>query len=301
MERARRGDYPIERRAGEVERLRVQSEAVAPHTEAMLERIGVGPGWRCLDLACGPGGITDALSPRVGASGSVLGLDFDAEFVALARERAQANVTFVTGDAYDTGLAAASFDLVHVRFLACTAGGPERLIAEMLRLVRPGGVVAVQESDGATLNCYPPHPAWAALRRAWIGSFPAGDEPVAQQLYRLLRRVGLRDVQYRPCLVGVRSGDAWQDYLPATVELLRGRVLERGLIAADEFDATLAACRRHLADRETVFTAPTLVQVWGRGPGREEAHTAAATAGANGARWSRRARPKAGRASQRAT
>ena len=51
------GDYPIERRAGEVERLRIQSDALAADTEAMLERIGVRPGWRCLDLGCGPGGI----------------------------------------------------------------------------------------------------------------------------------------------------------------------------------------------------------------------------------------------------
>jgi hypothetical protein len=87
---------------------------------------------------------------------------------------------------------------------------------------------------------------------------------VAQRLYWLLRGAGLRDVQYCPCLVGVRSGDPWQDYLPATVESLRDRVLERGLIAADAFEATLAACRRHLADPDTVFTAPTLVQVWGR-------------------------------------
>jgi hypothetical protein len=38
----------------------------------------------------------------------------------------------------------------------------------------------------------------------------------------------------------------------------------RGSIPADELDAALAACRRHLADPETVFTAPSLVQVWGR-------------------------------------
>ena len=266
---ARSGDYPIERRAGEVERLRIQGEALASDTDAMLDRIGVRPGWKCLDLACGPRGITDALAARVGPGGQVVGLDFDAEFVAIAREGAPANVRFMTGDAYATGLPAASFDLVHVRFLACTAGDPERLIAEMLRVVRPGGVVAMQESEATTLNCYPPHPAWAALRAAWIGSFPGDPEdPVAQQLFRMLRRAGVRDVQYRPCFVGVRSGDPWQDYLPATVESLRARVVERGLILEDAFDATLAACRAHLADPETVFSCFTVVQVWGRAPDR---------------------------------
>ena len=143
------GDYPIERRAGEVERLRIQSDALAADTEAMLERIGVRPGWRCLD-GCGPGGITGALAARVGPDGEVLGLDFDAEFVAIAREGAPANTRFMTGNAYATGLRAASFDLVHTRFLAGTAGDPEGLIAEALRLVRPGGVVAMQEPEATS-------------------------------------------------------------------------------------------------------------------------------------------------------
>lgn len=267
----RTGDYPIERRAGEVARLRVQSDALAADARAMLDRIGVGPGWRCIDLGCGPCGITDLLADRVGPDGAVTGLEYDPAFVALAREGAPRNVRIVQGDAYRTGLKGDAFDLVHVRFLACTAGDPERLIAEAVRLVRPGGVVALQEADGATLNCYPPHPAWAALRKAWLGCFPTvGDAPIAHQLFRLLRRAGLAEVQYRTALPGVRSGDPWSDYLPATVESLRARVRARELIAPEEFDATLAACRAHLDDPETIFTACTLVQVWGVKPGPGE-------------------------------
>ncbi len=263
----RTGDYPIERRTGEAERLRVQSAALEADARIMLDRIGVGPGWRCLDLACGPRGITDLLSARVGPTGAVTGLEYDPTYVVLAREQAPANVVFVQGDAYRTGLPAGGFDLVHVRFLACTAGDPERLIAEAVRLARPGGVVALQEADGTTLRCYPPHPAWSALRTAWLGCFPEGaDEPIAQGLFRLLRRSGLSDVQYRTALPGVRSGDPWTDYLPATVESLRARVLARALIAPDAFDAALAACRAHLAKPETVFTCYTLVQVWGAKP-----------------------------------
>lgn len=260
----RSGDYPIEHRAGEVARLRVQSDALAADARAMLDRIGVGPGWRCIDLACGPCGITDLLAERVGPGGEVIGLEHDPAFVAFARERTPANVRIVQGDAYRTGLEACAFDLVHVRFLACTAGDPERLIAEAIRLARPGGVVALQEADGATLNCYPPHPAWTVLRNAWLGCFPSGGEtPIAQQLFRLLRRAGLGDVQYRAALPGVRSGDPWSDYLPATIESLRARVLARKLIEPDAFEATLAACRAHLREPDTVFTCYTLVQVWG--------------------------------------
>jgi len=47
---------------------------------------------------------------------------------------------FVAGDAYGTGLPDRSFDLVHIRFLASTAGKPEALLAEAMRLTRPDGV-----------------------------------------------------------------------------------------------------------------------------------------------------------------
>jgi ubiquinone/menaquinone biosynthesis C-methylase UbiE len=263
-----RGSYSIARREGEVERLALQGEVLAQETEHLLDRIGVGEGWRCLDLGCGPGGITRALSARVGAEGSVTGLDYDAVFVAIAAEGAAANTRFVQGNAYETGMPDASFELVHMRFIASTAGDPERLVAEARRLVRPGGFVAAQESDFATLSCFPPHPAWTTLVEAYRGCFPwTREDPEAHRMYRLMRAAGLEEVGYRPVLVGVRAGDPWVDYLPATVESLRGSILGRDGLSGAALDGALAACRAHLAAPDTVFTAPTLVQTWGRAPG----------------------------------
>ena len=134
----------------------------------MFELIGVREGWSCLDLGCGPGGITEPLSRRVGPSGRVVGLDRDAEFLEHARARAAANVEFRQGDAFRADFPDGSFDLVHMRFLASTAGDPERLIREAIRLCRPGGAVAMQEPDCDTLNCYPPHPLFASFIDAAI-------------------------------------------------------------------------------------------------------------------------------------
>src|SRR4249919_270327 len=108
------GHYPIERRDGEIERLHIQAAAIAHDCAIMLDRIGVAPGWRCLDLGCGPGGITQLLSERVGAAGHVVGLDADDVFLAHARRQAAANVEFVRGNAYRTELPDGTFDLVHM-------------------------------------------------------------------------------------------------------------------------------------------------------------------------------------------
>jgi ubiquinone/menaquinone biosynthesis C-methylase UbiE len=260
------GRYSISRRDGEVQRLWLQDRVLAPETEALLDRLDIRPDWDCLDLGCGPGGITAALSARVPA-GSVVGLDYDEVFVALAAERAGPNTRFIRGDAYATGLPGASFDLVHMRYLGSTAGEPERLIAEARRLTRPGGRVAAEESDFSTLRCFPPHPAWTTLVTAFRACFPfTPEDPEAHRVYREMHAVGLEDVGYRTALIGVRSGDPWQDYLPATVESLRPGILAQGLLSAAALDEALEACRAHLAAPDTVFTSGTLVQTWGRVP-----------------------------------
>jgi ubiquinone/menaquinone biosynthesis C-methylase UbiE len=260
------GHYPIDRRDGEIERLRVQGAAMAPDAAIMLDRIGVGPGWACLDLGCGPAGITPLLSERVGTSGRVVGLDADPVFLEHARGQVSGNVAFVRGDAYHTDLPSGTFDLVHTRFVASTAGEPEALLREAIRLARPGGTVALQEPDMAALNCYPRHPAFDRLKAALEGAFTkvGADIRLAQRLFAMVRHAGLEDVQYRPFLVGVRSTDPLVDYLPATAESLRRTIVERGLMTEGELDTALAECRAHLRDPDTVFTTYVVAQVWGR-------------------------------------
>src|SRR5206468_259244 len=167
----------------------------APDTSAMLDRFGSMQGWSCLDIGCGPGGITDLLSARVGPAGRVIGLDMDAEFLEHARLSAPSNVEFRRGDAYGSDLPSAAFDLVHMRFVASTAGNPEGLITEAIRLARSGGIVALQEPDGSTLNCHPPHPAWDQLKSAFMAAFKGvgADLELARRLYNLVYRAGLED------------------------------------------------------------------------------------------------------------
>jgi hypothetical protein len=118
------------------------------------------------------------------------------------------------------------------------------------------------------LNCHPPHPAWERLKEALLGAFAGvgADLTLARVLYALARQAGLADVQYRPFLIGVRSCDPMVDYLPSTVESLRGTVLRLRLMSETELSTALAECRAHLRDPDTVFTMYTVAQVWGRKP-----------------------------------
>jgi len=84
----------------------MQAAAIEFDAGVMLERIGVAPGWRCLDLGCGSGGMLELLSVRAGPTGRVIALDADAVLLAHARmharDRGLGNLEFVQGDAYRT-------------------------------------------------------------------------------------------------------------------------------------------------------------------------------------------------------
>ena len=157
-----------------------------------------------------------------------------------------------------------------MRFVASTAGDVDRLLSEAIRLTRPGGVVALQEPDASSLNCYPPHPAWDKLKSALIGAFSGvgADLQLASRLYWEMKQTPLEDVQFRPFIVGVRSNDEMVDYLPSTVESLRSTVIKLGLIDEPELSSVLTECRGHLAHPETSFTMYTVAQVWGTKAGK---------------------------------
>jgi len=266
------GNYPIERCAGEIERLRVQANALEFDAGVMLDHIGEITGWCCLDLGCGAGGITNLLAQRVGPSGRVIGLDTDPGALAAARQWATMlgfeGIEFIEGNAYSTGLPRRSFDLVHVRFVMSTSGEMDALLDEVLALTRPGGVVAAQEPDIEALRCHPPHPAWSRLHEALGAAFSAigGDVHLARRLFRVLRAAGLEDVQYRPFIVGCRSTDPSVDYFPQTIESIRTTLLREAIIDEADLEVALAACREHLSDPDTVFDSVRVAQVWGRKP-----------------------------------
>lgn len=268
--------YPLERTAGEMARLRMQAAALAADAEALLDAIGLQPGWQCLDLGCGVGGILDLMSRRAGPAGRVVGVDNDPDKLAAAaqwvRAEGLADVELIEADAYATGLPTGAFDLVHLRFVFTTVGRHDALLAEALRLTRPGGVLAVQEADTTMLACYPPLAAWDRLKAAVTGTFArvGGDTQVGRRMFQMFHRAGLRDVRLRACLGAFTCDHPMADFLPATALSVRQAILDAGFFTAEELDETVAACRRHLADPATTSTSYVVFQVWGRTRGPRE-------------------------------
>jgi ubiquinone/menaquinone biosynthesis C-methylase UbiE len=144
----------------EVEHLVHQAEVYAEEAGQLLDRVGVTAGASAIDVGCGVLGIVDLLCAKVGPQGRVVGVDREPRMLDAARQVAAQRglpVEFVLGDATDLVLPSDQFDLVHERTVLLNVADPARVVAEMIRIARPGGVIALQEPDSSAWVCDPPH------------------------------------------------------------------------------------------------------------------------------------------------
>ncbi len=263
--------YTLGSDAAERARLRQQSIDLRPHAVALLDHVGLASGGRALDLGCGPCGVLDLLAERVGPSGHVVGLDCNPTHVALARafahEQSMANVEVVEGDARHTALPPASFDLVHARLLLVNLPAPDEVVAEMARLVRPGGWVAALEAD-ATGLCYPPHAAWDRLYEIFSAAYrqDGADPHLGRRLPALLCAAGLVDVEVEVRADVYPAGHARRTIMLDLVRSMRAKILGRGVVVEGDLDAVIQAVRAHLADPGTLVMPHLKVLAWGRKP-----------------------------------
>jgi ubiquinone/menaquinone biosynthesis C-methylase UbiE len=257
--------------ANEAERLRLlqQGEAYRTQAELLVDRCDIAPGADALDVGCGPLGILDLLSERVGPHGSVTGIDREQRMLEFAAkslaERGVEGVHLLAADAAATGLPDASFDLVHERLVLLNVVQTEKIVAELVRLTRPGGWVALQEYDTQSWFCQPGHAAWdtlfSALSQVWVG-----DPYIGRRLPGLLRGAGLNDVgvDAHAAVYGPDDPSHWM--LPYAAEIYHDRILDLGTVSEDDLVEARDELRKHLGASGTFTSHVTLFQAWGRKP-----------------------------------
>lgn len=124
----------------------MSSSLFGPVTEEFMDFAGLRKGWRVLDVACGPGIASRAAARRVTEKGSVLAVDLAPGMVELAASRPapkrSAPIEFRAMDAHKLPLPDASFDAVICQLGLMLFARPDAALAEMRRVVVPGGPVA---------------------------------------------------------------------------------------------------------------------------------------------------------------
>jgi ubiquinone/menaquinone biosynthesis C-methylase UbiE len=264
--------YALGRDPGETARLQRQSEELQPDSAALLDRVGLRPGQAAIDLGCGPRGILDLLAERVAPGGRVAGLDADPAHVAMARQfcaqHGLGGAQIVAADARRTGLPTGSYDLVHARTLLVNVPEPAEVLAEMVRLAKPGGWVASLEPDVESSLCYPAHPGYARMWELFRAAFSrhGADLLIGRRLAELYRRAGLKDIGVEARARVYRAGDSRRMVGPDLVRSLHPVIIRLGLADQEELNALDRAVRAHLDDPHTLVMPHLSFLTWGRKP-----------------------------------
>ena len=257
--------------ATEQARLRHQPGELELDTRWLLDQLGIQTGWKAVEIGCGPSGILDLLADLVGATGSVVGVEKNRALVGLAREfvaeRGLTNVEVAQGDGRATGYQPDTFDLAYERLVLTNVPSAEEIVAEMVSLVRDGGVVALHEV-GMNGFIEPPTAAWRRLEELY-GAYAQGnniDPFVGRRVPAMLRGMGMTDVHVRPIVAAYPPGHSRRGVYPQLVENLRAGLVSEGLVTDRELDELLSDVRAALGDPDTLVISAVHLQIWGRKP-----------------------------------
>ncbi|MEC4890800.1 MAG: class I SAM-dependent methyltransferase [Nitrospira sp.] len=128
----------------EIERLQAIERECDPASRRRLGTAGLTTGWRCLEVGPGAGSVMRWMADKVGPSGRVCAVDLSTKFLPA---QLPAHVEIRQADIRTVPLPAASFDLVHARYVLIHLPDFEVALSAMLAALKPGGWLVLEEPD----------------------------------------------------------------------------------------------------------------------------------------------------------
>jgi SAM-dependent methyltransferase len=238
-----------------------------PGTRRHLDALGIGEGWRCLEVGAGGGSIAQWLAERVGPQGQVVATDIDTRFLDSLQVP---NLAVVRHDILAEPLPADSFDLAHARFVVEHMADRMGALRSMTRAVKRGGWIMVEETDSASWVPDPfGNPADVTLFEKWTTAYAellhrSGATAYAgRRLYGELRALGLKEVGAEGRVFMVQggswpAGEVWQ----LTAAQVSEAIVQAGLLAKEEMERVMTL----LGDPQFAWMEGLVMAVWARKP-----------------------------------
>ena len=249
-------------RGGKVESARIGAlaEELDPLTLARLRSLGIGSSWTCLELAAGTGTVARhlaSLCPR----GRVVATDLDV--TRLLRDTPP-NLTMLRHDVARESFPEQSFDLVHARYLFCHLRERDEVLRRVVRWLKPGGWLCVEEPDDSLVasSVNEPHRTVGVGMAALLAERIGTDGRWSRRLASMLDSLGLTDIDVSVTGSVVGGRGPMTRFWRLTIEQLAPEVVERGYASAAQVTEVLA----QISDDEFRGHGLSTVSVLARAP-----------------------------------
>ncbi len=226
--------------------------------EAALRELSLQGGERIVDFGCGLGQLSLAMARA--AKTRLVGIERSEE--QLQRAERHELLDLRRGDVLDPPLSEpewGSFDLAHARFVLEHVQDPLRVVRHMVRAVRPGGRLVLQDDDHDVFRAFPEPPGFAGLWRSFQRSYDRlGCDPfIGRRLVSLLHEAGAAPVRstwlFFGACAGMPSFPNFVENIASQLAGARASIVGGGMMGAGDFDAALAAFSQWSALPQAAF------------------------------------------------
>lgn len=222
--------------------------------EVLIAPAEIGDGQTVVDYGCGPGGLAVELARRIGSTGKVVGLDINADFLERTHARAadegvaeRIETRLLTNDTLpvDTHVA----DRVVCKNVLEYVPDPQAIIHEFHRVLQPGGIAHVSDSDWGAVVFEPARDRFARIMSAAAVAFRT--PLIGRSLYGMFRRAGFADVRVQVLAAADTTGA-----LRGVLQNMAGYALTSGKVGQADVDAFIADVERALNDETYLAVLP---------------------------------------------
>ena len=259
--------YSLATGSAAVRRLTALHDVYSPAGRRVLLQSGLKQGMTVADFGCGVGMTTRMLAELVGPSGTVTGIDISSAQLNEARNICAAkglhNVTFHEAGACESGLSRNSFDLAYCRFLLLHLPNPAACLHEMLDILKPGGILVIEDGDLTSATSHPPGAtnAFADLFGR-LGPTRGLDYSMAKNLYALFKAAGCKNITIEIHQPAITAGIN-RNLMKWSVEEAADSFVSAGLISADDLARTLVDMQQQVDDPNVLLLGPKMFIVAG--------------------------------------
>jgi SAM-dependent methyltransferase len=254
-------DYTLPHQlAGERQRLALMSSLLDPMELAYIAKLGVGPGWRCLEVGCGNGSIAQALAARVAPSGHVVASDLDVSYLGnLKAPCLEVRRIDILRDEIETDF----YDFVVARALLHHLAPAKKALERMVAALKPGGVLLSIEPDMTPCTLTEPE----GMRAFWQGWLQWSaqnniDYFIGRKVPAWLDSLGMKDVAGEGNTAWFNGGSDWAKYWTSTMQELARALVKSTFVTEPMLDEF----RARYEDSHYWTSVITFTANWGRKP-----------------------------------